>query len=111
MAQLQSIFGNLVAAHRRRLGLTQANLAELTDLSEDMISRIESGGTGASFKSIEKLAGALGVSAGALFDDRVGFAETDNPEFAALRSSMAKLSPSDVRWISGIVNAALSPRS
>ncbi|RIV84675.1 helix-turn-helix domain-containing protein [Aurantiacibacter zhengii] len=110
MAKLQIQFGNLVASHRRRCGLTQAALAEQIDLSEDMIARIEAGGTGASFKTIGKLADALGVTAAALFDDTVGLTDNDNPELAVLRSRLAKLSPSDVKWLSGIVDAALTPR-
>lgn len=107
---LQVQFGNLVASHRRRCGMTQAALAEKTDLSEDMIARIETGGTGASFKTIEKLSSSLGVSAAALFDDAVGLADADYPALGVLRSRLAKLSEADVRWISGIVDAALMPR-
>lgn len=110
MVQLQIQFGNLVAAHRRRCGLTQAALAEKTDLSEDMIARIESGGTGASFKTIGRLADVLDVKAAALFDDAVGLADSEYPELATLRSRMAKLSRTDVIWISGIIEAALTPR-
>ena len=110
MAKLQIQFGNLVAAHRRRCGLTQAALAEKCDLSEDMIARIEAGGTGASFKTVEKLASSLGVTAAALFDDKVGFADNDNPELAVLRSRLAKLSASDIEWLSRIVDVALLPR-
>lgn len=110
MAQLQAQFGNLVAAHRRRCGLTQADLAEKTGLSDDMIARIEAGGTGASFKTIEKLSHALGVKAAALFDDAVGFAEKDYPELAALRTRLAKLSEVDQKWILAVLDAVLAPR-
>lgn len=110
MAKLQAQFGNLVAAHRRRCNLTQALLAEKADLSEDMIARIEAGGTGASFKTIEKLADALGVTAAALFDDTVGLADSENPELGVLRSRLAKLTRTDIEWLSRIVDAALMPR-
>lgn len=111
MAQLQVRFGNLVAAHRRRCRLTQATLAERADLSEDMIARIEAGGTGASFKTIERLSLVLGVSAAALFDDAVGFGDDNYPELAGLRSRLAKLSETDLRWVTGILDAVLKPRS
>lgn len=110
MAKLQVQFGNLVAAHRRRRSLTQAALAEKCDLSEDMIARIEGGGTGASFKTIEKLASALSVNAAAFFDDAVGLADNEYPELGVLRSRLAKLSPSDIEWLSRIVDAALTSR-
>lgn len=110
MSYLQKQFGNLVAAHRKRCSLTQATLAERTDLSEDMIARIESGGTGASFKTLEKLSEALGVSAAALFADDIGLSDAQYPDLANLRTRLAGLSESDVRWVTSIVDAALKPR-
>lgn len=40
MDDLQKRFGRLVAAHRRRMGWTQAKLSEETEISLDMITRI-----------------------------------------------------------------------
>jgi transcriptional regulator with XRE-family HTH domain len=59
MADLRKRFGELLAAHRRRRGLTQEDLAEAAGLSVDMISKIEVGATGARFPSIERLARAV----------------------------------------------------
>jgi transcriptional regulator with XRE-family HTH domain len=43
MADLRKRFGELLAAHRRRRGMTQEDLAEAAGLSVDMISKIEVG--------------------------------------------------------------------
>lgn len=110
MTQLQVRFGNLVAAHRRRCGLTQAALAERIDLSEDMIARIEAGRTGASFKTIERLARALNVPAAALLDDAIGFPDETHPELAAIRSRLSRLTRTEAKWVLGILEAALAPR-
>lgn len=110
MTGLQERFGNLVAAHRRRCGMTQAALAEATELSEDMISRIEARGTGASFKTIEKLSTALEVSAAALFSDAHGAADRQSDALELLRSKLARLSEPEVKWISRIVEASLTPK-
>ena len=48
--------GTLVAAHRRQRGLTQQQLSDRIGMSADMVSRIETGGTGLRFTTIEKLA-------------------------------------------------------
>jgi len=67
MADLRKRFGTLVAAHRRRCGMTQQQLADAADLSPTMIVRIEGGSTGARFPSIERIAQALGVDPAELF--------------------------------------------
>jgi transcriptional regulator with XRE-family HTH domain len=67
MADLRKRFGELLAAHRRRRGMTQEDLAEAAGLSVDMISKIEVGATGARFPSIERLAKAGQVDPAELF--------------------------------------------
>ena len=47
--ELQARFGSLVAAHRRRAGKTQEQLASDAGLSVDMITRIEGGALGGAF--------------------------------------------------------------
>lgn len=110
MSDLNRRFGNLVAAHRKQLKITQSRLAEDAGLSEDMIARIETGNTGASFATIEKLALALQVDAAALFSSDVATGATSREEYQLLISRLAKLDDSDLKWLSGIVDAALATR-
>ena len=111
MSDLNRRFGNLVAAHRKQLKITQSRLAEDTGLSEDMIARIETGNTGASFATVEKLADALRVDVAALFSSDVASDATSRDEFQLLTSKLSKLSDSDLKWLAGIVDAALKTRS
>lgn len=106
MGNLKQRFGNLVAAHRKSLGWTQRQLAEAAELSDDMIARIEIGGTGASFGTIERLAAALNIDAAELFS-------ADLPSNSIHRDVSAKLATLkgvDLTWLSAVIEAALKPR-
>lgn len=67
MPDLRHIFGTQVRQVRKARGLTQAQLAELCDLSIDMVGRIERGDAAPSFDTIEKLVEALQAPAPTLF--------------------------------------------
>ena len=51
-----------LAAHRRRLGLTQRQLGELAGVAHTTVQRLESLRRGAYPQTIQKLATALGVA-------------------------------------------------
>ncbi|GJD66958.1 helix-turn-helix domain-containing protein [Methylobacterium frigidaeris] len=110
MDDLRKRFGLLVAAHRRRRGLTQEALAEKADLSVDMISRIEVGGTGARFPVIERLAAALEVDPAEFFTTQSHTDGMRRGPFASLTVRLARMSDAELRWVEGILEAALKPR-
>jgi len=72
MTSLRKRFGQLLAAQRKRRGLRQADLAEKSRLSVDMIAKLETGVTAPSFASIERLAEALEIDPAELFTPRAG---------------------------------------
>lgn len=111
MVNLRKRFGMLVAAHRRRLGITQEALAEKASVSVDMISKIEIGATGARFPVIERLADALGVDPAELFTTEIPSGAINRGPLVDLTTQLAGLPPSDLRWITGVVEAALRSRS
>ena len=111
MVDLRKRFGSLVAAHRRRIGLTQEVLAEKASVSVDMISKIETGATGARFPVIERLADALGVDPSELFTTEIPGGAINRSPLVDLTTQLAGLSPTDLRWITGVVEAALRNRS
>jgi transcriptional regulator with XRE-family HTH domain len=110
---LRRRFGNLVAAHRRRRGFTQQHLANLTSMSADMISRIETGGTGVTFPTIEKLARALQVDAAELFIHDPSPGSDRRPVMIDLTARLAKLDDDDLGWAADLLETALrsKPRS
>jgi ribosome-binding protein aMBF1 (putative translation factor) len=57
---LRELFGVNLRRERERQGISQKDLAAATDLSQSLISLIESGKSGASLEAIEALAKAVG---------------------------------------------------
>lgn len=110
MDDLRKRFGRLVAVHRRRVGLTQEQLAEAASISVDMISKIETGATGARFPVIERIAAALRVDPAELFTTEFRPGSLRSPAFTDLSIKLAALNDADLGWIKGVVEAALSQR-
>lgn len=109
MGNLKQRFGQLVAAHRRRLGWTQRKLAEAADLDEDTIGRIEIGRRGVSFGTIEKLATALKVDPAELFTSELPGSALER-RTGNITAKLAGLTPEEISWLTGVVDAALKPR-
>ncbi len=107
MADLRKRFGALLAAHRRRRGLTQEDLAEAAGLSVDMISKIEVGATGARFPSIERLANAVGVDPAELFTSDIRNGSMSRGAFGEISEKLSSLPESDLVWISALLDVAL----
>lgn len=110
MGNLKKRFGRLVAAHRRRVGWTQHQLAEAADMSDDMIARIEVGATGASFTTVEKLATAFDVDPAELFTAELPNGSLQRGPLPELVSKLAGLRKEEIVWLGGIVDAALTPK-
>ncbi len=68
MTSLQVKFGHQLRRLRRQTDMTQEQLAETAGVSTDLISNIERGINAPSFRTLEKLAGALNVSVIELFN-------------------------------------------
>lgn len=110
MDDLRKRFGRLVAVHRRKAGLTQDQLAATASVSVDMISKIETGATGARFPLIERLAEALRIDPAELFTTELSSANRRSPVFTALSIRLAGLNDDDLIWINGVVEAALKQK-
>ncbi len=106
---LRKRFGTMVAVHRRELGWTQQELADRTGMSPDMISRIETGGSGARFNTVEKIASALDVDPAALFAADARPKSLRRP-LVDLTVTLAALSDSDLAWVTDLLTSALKAR-
>ena len=80
MTTIKKKFGVHLFQLRNAAGMTQASLAEKTNLSVDSISRIERGERAPSLESIEKISNALKVRSSELLN-------VDGEEIAALSES------------------------
>ena len=107
MADLRKRFGELLAAHRRRRGMTQEELAEAAGLSVDMISKIEVGATGARFPSIERLAQAVQVDPAELFTSNIPAGSMSQGAFGEISAKLSSLPEEDLAWISALLDVAL----
>ncbi|WBH16503.1 helix-turn-helix domain-containing protein [Sphingomonas radiodurans] len=90
--------------------MTQEALAQASELSVDMIGRIEAGATGASFPSIERLATALNIDPAQLFTTELAADATTRPVLAELTARLASLTDRDIKWVDQVLDAALKPR-
>lgn len=99
MADLRKKFGQLVAAHRRRRGLTQQALAHAAKLSPDMIGKIEVGATGARFPAIERIAAALEVDPAELFTTEVHNGAFRNGLYSDITLHLVGLSEADLKKV------------
>jgi transcriptional regulator with XRE-family HTH domain len=104
-------FGHLVAANRRRTGLTQDELARAIDMSPDMVSRIETGKTGARFATIEKLAAQLGVDPAEFFLAHSTDQLSDQTTMNDIVARLSGLSNAELLWVERLLEVALDTRS
>ncbi|KAA5803593.1 helix-turn-helix domain-containing protein [Alkalicaulis satelles] len=110
MSELQTRFGRLVAAHRRRVGMTQQQLAEAVDASVYMISKIESGASGTRFAMIERLSSALEIDPAELFTADLPRSALQQSGYGRISRQLLELEPDELEWIGGVIEAALKSR-
>ena len=68
MANLKQKFGKKLQTLRKATGLTQEQVAQVTNLTIESISNIERGIHGPTFDNLEKIAAAVNVEVKELFD-------------------------------------------
>lgn len=110
MEDMQRAIGRRIRRLRRERGWTQADLAERTDLSLDMIGRVERGNATPSLRSLKALACALGVPPMALLaDDGVpaGVAMPRARRYAYLIERLESLDDAELDWVIGLLESAL----
>lgn len=107
MDSLQVRFGRLLAAHRKRMGYTQEQLAERAGISIDTIRKLEGGSSGASFPMIEKIARALELDPAELFTTEIRSGAFSRGKFNEISVKLAALSANELTWISDLLDVAL----
>ena len=110
MQELRKRFGGLLAAHRRRVGMTQESLATASGVSPDMIARMETGATGARFHTIVKLSEALGIDPAELFTHEIPSSAIERSSLTAVIVRLSALSDKDLAWVAALLDVALKRR-
>jgi transcriptional regulator with XRE-family HTH domain len=103
---LKERFGILVAANRRRKDWTQADLARASELSDDMIARVEKASVGVSFATIEKLAKALEIDPSELFSPTAN-KNRQRKEVLDVVSRISGLRDDELAWLADVIRVAL----
>lgn len=91
--------GQRITARRKKLNLTQEQLAEKGNLTTQFVSYAESGRRGMRPENLLKLSSALEVSADYLLTGKIV-----DEDLLLLAEKMRKLSPSQVRIIESIID-------
>ena len=110
MTTIKKKFGVHLFQLRNKVEMTQAKLAEKTNLSVDQISRIERGERAPSLESIEKISNALKIRSSELFnfDDEEIAALSENPsESLELWKLLKSKRPQQVKKITEIAKIVL----
>lgn len=107
MDPLEKRFGKLLAAHRRRASLTQAQLAERAGVSVDMIAKLEIGAASPSFRTIDAVANALEIDAAELFTTQLPSGKFQRPILRTITDRLAVLTDAQLEWVGEIIEAAL----
>jgi len=93
--KLAVAFGSGVAEKRKKKGLTQGQLAGLLGITQDSLSRIESGEIGPKFSRLQEIADALSCSVVDLFR----FASPESLKRAAVLSDLLQALPDNFQHI------------
>lgn len=110
MSELQKRFGKMLTGLRKERNHTQAGLSELCGLSKDMITKIERGQTGVSFGTIEALAKVLNVEAASFFSSDARLRQSKSTTQKRIQENLSLLTEADLKWVDGLLVAALKPR-
>lgn len=91
--------GNRIMERRKKLGLTQEALAELSGLTTQFVSYAESGKRAMRPENLMKISTALGVST-----DYLLTGDIIDKDMLLLSDKLSKLNPSQVRIIESIID-------
>jgi transcriptional regulator with XRE-family HTH domain len=111
MSTLEEQFGALVRYHRKRAGLSQAQLAERIDRQPNAVQRLENGETAPTFDTVVRLAQALQIDIWELFNSGGYAAQTDrNDPLATIFKQIVGLKETELQNIHELIAVALKMR-
>lgn len=97
---LAQVVGENIAIRRRRLGLSQARLAETLDIGKDALSRMEKGIIAPKMSRLRDIANALGCPVADLFREQD---ESGTERLAAIAEAFTRLSSEKQQAVVDIV--------
>ncbi|AMD89262.1 helix-turn-helix domain-containing protein [Desulfovibrio fairfieldensis] len=103
--ELAEIIGENISGRRRKLGLTQAQLAEKLDIGQDALSRMENGAISPKIARLRDIASALQCSVADLFREPD---EGADERAAAIAELLRQLPPESQESVLRIVSEMVS---
>lgn len=103
--ELAEIIGENISGRRRKLGLTQAQLAEKLDIGQDALSRMENGAISPKIARLRDIAAALQCSVADLFREPD---EGADERAAAIAELLRQLPPESQESVLRIVSEMVS---
>ena len=104
-----ALIGQRVAAQRKHLKLTQAQLAEKSELTTKYISKIETSNSIPSIQSVMKLCAALELTPNYLLFEMEN--DIEQQGYTETAHKLKLCSPSQIRQISGFIDVILDKTS
>lgn len=105
MSDLKKKFGERVKELRKARGWTQAELAEMLDIEEMSVSRVETGSRFMRKDNIEKLAELFECEIKDLFD--FGYIKTEKELRAEIQKKLKKADLKDLKYYNKMIDAYL----
>lgn len=104
MKQLSGFLGIQLKKHRKRLKLSQEDMASKTGLSVPSLSEIERGIANPTLQTLEKIAGALGVSVAVLLDVDGSLLVSPEQIKHRLFDQLEKMTEEQLRLVAGLLS-------
>ena len=111
MSKVEEQFGALVRYHRKRAGLSQAQLAERIDRQTNAVQRLENGETTPTFDTLERLSEALDVPIREFFGTGAYAVDPNEGDpLAAIFTQLVGLKQAELGLLQELVATALKLR-
>jgi transcriptional regulator with XRE-family HTH domain len=111
MPKVEEQFGAMVRYHRKRAGLSQAQLAELMDRQPNAVQRLENGETAPTFDTLQRLSEALHVPIRELFGTGDYAVDSDDQDpLAGIFKQLVGLKQTELDLLETLVSTALKLR-
>ena len=107
-SKIKKSFGNKIKYYRNLKGLTQSQLAQAIDRTEETVSHIERGLNSTQLEVIENIAKALSVDMSDLFDFGEYGKIKEKEKFALIKEVIEILNEKDKKFINNLLNVLKS---
>jgi transcriptional regulator with XRE-family HTH domain len=108
MATLEEQLGAVVKHHRKRLGLTQSQLAERIDRQPGTVQSLEAGSNAPTFETLVRLAAVFEIHLRDLFGVGEFAIETGrNDPMVGIIQRLSALTPEELQWVDEVLAITL----